>query len=225
MSSKRSLIDLAVSLAVAAALAVAVGCSKSGNSSDFTPLFNGKDFTGWRLQKPGGWKVEDGAMALKGGGGYIWTTKRYGDFILDCEFKITPGANSGIFFRTDDINDEVQTGIEMQVLDSYGKDKPDKHDCGAIYDCLEPSVNACKPAGEWNHVTITCKDNLINVVLNGKKIIDMDLNKWDTPHMNPDGTKNKFNKALKDFSREGYIGFQDHGHDVWYRNVKIKVLD
>jgi len=178
----------------------------------------------WIMKEPGAWKCVDGVMTKAEGGGYIWTKERFGDFILDCEFKISEGGNSGIFFRTDDINDPVQTGIEMQVYNVPRKPQPVKNDCGAIYDLLEPSTYADKPAGEWNHVVITCKDNLITVVMNGVKIIDMDLDKWDTPGMNPDGTKNKFKRALKDFKREGHIGFQDHGDPVWYRNVKVKRL-
>jgi hypothetical protein len=80
--------------------------------------------------------------------------------------------------------------------------------------------------GQWNHVTITAVDNKINIVLNGQQIIDMDLNKWTEPGRNPDDekSKNKFRTALKDFKREGHIGFQDHGANVWFRNVRIKPL-
>jgi len=81
-----------------------------------------------------------------------------------------------------------------------------------------------KPAGEWNYVTIICNENVITIIMNDVQIIDMDLNMWTTPRINPDGTKNKFNTALKDFPREGHIGFQDYGIPVWYRNVRIKAL-
>ena len=81
-----------------------------------------------------------------------------------------------------------------------------------------------KPIGEWNSVVITCKNSLVTIEMNGKKIVTADLDKWTTAHKNPDGTENKFDKALKDFPREGYIGFQDHGSPLWYRNVKLKKL-
>jgi hypothetical protein len=190
--------------------------------------------TGWRdllakdlsncLYKPGSWAMEDGVLALKGGG-YIWTKEKFGDFILDLEFKVDKGGNSGIFIRTGDIADPVQTAIEVQILDYKGKDPArSKGACGAIYDCLAPSKNAVKKPGEWNHYTITCKANKIYVVLNGEQIIDMDLNLWTEAHKNPDGTPNKFNTAYKDMPRVGHIGFQDHGDPVWYRNIKIKTL-
>ena len=187
------------------------------------------DIDTWYTASPGSWKMEDGVMS-GGGSGDIWTKRRYGNFVLECEFKISPKGNSGIFFRTGDLKDPVQTGIEMQVIDTagyFGESMPEensKHMCGAMYDLLEPSSIAEKPSGEWNHVTITCKDNLIEVVMNRIKIIEMDVDMWTTPRKNPDGTDNKFDRALKDFPREGYIGFQDHGDPVWYRNVMIKEL-
>lgn len=192
---------------------------------DWTILSDDPALGAWMMAKPNAWKSEGGVMSKSEGGGDIWTKRRYGNFILDCEFKIQFGGNSGIFFRTDNIDDPVQTGIEMQVYNTPRQPSPVKNDCGAIYDLQAPSTYADKPAGEWNHVIITCKDNRINVFMNDVHIIDnMDLDKWDTPHKNPDGTENKFNRALKDFSRYGHIGFQEHGDPVWYRNVKIKEL-
>ena len=175
------------------------------------------------LYKPASWVFEDEMLSLKGGG-YIWTKEQYGDFILELEFKIPPKGNSGIFFRTTDINDPVQTGIEIQVSDSYGRELR-RGSCGAVYDCMAPSKNMAKKAEQWNHVILTCKDNKIYVVMNGRQIIDMDLNLWTQPHKNPDGTKNKFSTAYKDMPRKGHIGFQDHGKPVWYRNMSIKSLD
>ena len=188
-------------------------------------LFNGTDLTGWKGRKEGGWKVEDGALAWQKGCGYLWTAEPFGNFILDLDFKVSKGANSGIFIRTAKTGDPVQTGIEVQILDSVGRQKPGRNDCCSIYDCLAPSKNAEKPVGEWNHVAITCKDNKIEIVLNGEKIIDMDLDLWTEPHKNPDGSKNKYNTAYKDMPRRGHIGFQDHGGAVWFRNIRLKPLE
>lgn len=171
----------------------------------------------------GSWTMEDGVLTRKGGGD-IWTKEKYGDFVLDLEFKVDKETNSGVFFRTADIKDAVQTGIEVQIYDSYGRDKMTKHDCGAIYDVLEPSANTMKPAGEWNRMTIKASGPRISIVMNDKQIIDMNLNDWTEAHKNPDGTPNKFNTAYKDTAREGVLGFQDHGKPVWYRNIKVKRL-
>ncbi len=185
-------------------------------------IFNGHDLTGW-LAKDGAWAVEDSTLARRGGS-YVWTEQEYEDFVLELEFKLVPKANSGIFFRTANIDDPVQTGIELQVLDTYGREDLDKHVCGAVYDCLEPRTNAVKPPGEWNQVRLTCQGPRITAVLNDEPIIDMNLDEWTEPRMNPDGTKNKFKTAYKDMARRGRIGFQDHGKPVWYRNIRIKCL-
>ncbi len=181
-----------------------------------------KDLSNWTF-KQGSWALEDGVLSRKGGGD-IWTKEKFGDFILDLEFKVDKDTNSGVFFRTDNISDPVQTGIEVQILDSYGKTTVSKYDCGAIYDCLVPSKNMVSKPLEWNRLTITARANQIAVIINGEKIIDMDLNRWTEPGKNPDGTKNKFKTAYKDMPRTGFIGFQDHGKPVWLRNIKIKKL-
>jgi hypothetical protein len=184
-------------------------------------LFDGKSLDGWtnaRGEKPGeGWSIEDGALVRKARAGDIWTKERYGDFVLDLEFKAK--GNSGVFIRTDDPKNNVQTGIEIQVDRPGG---PGKHSVGAAYDLQAPAKNAARP--DWNHLVITAKGSQLKVELNGEQIIDMDLDRWSEAGKNPDGSKNKFRTALKDFKREGHIGFQDHGAEVSYRNVRIKPL-
>ena len=100
-----------------------------------------------------------------------------------------------------------------------------QHDCGALYDCVAPSKNMVKPAGEWNHMTITALGPVIQVELNGEQIVDANLDEWTEPKLNPDGTKNKFKTAYKDMPREGHIGFHYHGSAIWFRNIKIKTAE
>ncbi|MBU0641496.1 MAG: DUF1080 domain-containing protein [Planctomycetes bacterium] len=185
-------------------------------------LFNGRDLTGWTCNNES-WVIEDGALARRGGGD-IWSAEQFGDFIMELEFKLDEGTNSGIFVRTADVKDCVQTGIEVQILDSYGKEEVGKHDCGAIYDIKSPTKNSVRKAGEWNHCALVCKGNFIGVSLNGDEVIALNLDEWTEPHRNPDGTENKFGTAYKDMPRVGHIGFQDHGKPVWYRNIRIKPL-
>jgi hypothetical protein len=210
--------------ALALGLFLAPACASAADKKaedGWVKLFNGKDLTGWTNasgKKPG-WVIRDGALCRTRGAGDIWTKQRYGDFVLDLEFK-TKG-NSGIFIRTDNMRNNVQTGIEIQVDNPGG---PGKHSVGAVYDALAPSKNVGKK-DDWNHVTITARGSNLTVVMNGEKIIDMDLDRWSEAGKNPDGSKNKYRHALKNFKREGHIGFQDHGADVCYRNVKIKPLE
>ncbi len=173
------------------------------------------------VMNPGAWTWENGELTWHHKG-YIWTEERYGDFILDVEYKVSEGANSGVFFRCSDLDNTVHTSIEVQVHET--SDGARIGMCGAIYDVKAPKVQNQKKANEWNHYTITCKDNMIWVVQNGEQIVEMDLNDWTEAGKNPDGTPNKFKYAYKDMVREGHIGFQDHGQPVWFRNLKIKEL-
>ncbi len=190
-------------------------------------LFDGKTMNGWGCTSAGskGWIIDQGAICYTvRDGGMLYTKDRYGDFELKIDFMVDKGTNSGIFFRWDKLNDPVQTGIEMQVLDSASEATPGKHSCGAIYDVLAPSENAMKPALEWNSAVIRCKGQYVSITLNGKRIIQLDLNRYTEPHKNIDGSGNKFGTPYKDMSRVGYIGLQDHGGKVWYKNIKIRTL-
>jgi sugar phosphate isomerase/epimerase len=175
------------------------------------------DLSNWTF-KSDSWTLTDGVLAAVEGSD-IWTKARYSDFILDLEFKLASETNSGVFLRTGDIEQWLHTAIEVQILDSYGNEKITKHNCGGIFDCLEPSKNMVNKPGEWNRYTITCKANKIHVVLNGEAVIDMDLDRWTEAHKNPDATPNKFNTAYKDMPREGHIGLQYHGQPVRFRNI------
>ena len=156
-------------------------------------------------------------------GGYIWANGSYDNFLLELDFKMSKRCNSGVFFRTDPKN-PVQGGFEIQIMDSYGKAKVGRHDCGSLYDAVAPSTNASKPAGEWNHMKITVNGASVKVMLNDKQIIAADLDEWTTVRRNPDGSRNKFRTALKNLPRTGSLGFQYHGHPVWFKNIVLKPL-
>ena len=196
-------------------------------------LFDGMTLEGWTLANPGTWEVSEGTIAHAeeggmGSSGMIWTVGEYGDFILSGEFKINPGCNSGIFFRTGDTDNPVQTGFEMQVADSFARPVTGSgatHSCGALYDVVAPSHNMAKPAGEWNSAVITCRENIISIAINGDQVVStVDLDLYTEANRNIDGSDNKFDLPLKDFPRIGHIGFQQHGGSVWFRNIKIKAL-
>jgi hypothetical protein len=220
---------------VVLALTASLGKANVSAADDtgFVTLFNGKDLSGWTMGPDRSWMVEDGVITLKRqnydskehNADYLWAAEPFGDFIVELEFKIPENANSGIYLRAADRNNPVPTGLEVQVANSYGRTNLSRTGtAGAIYDCQAPSTNAIKAPGDWNHYRITCLGSKIEVVLNGVRVIDMDLDQWSEPNKNPDGSKNKFDTALKNFARKGYFGFQDHGRPVWYRNVRVKRL-
>ena len=180
--------------------------------------------------EPDSWAFgADGVLSpTPSGHGDIWTKERYGNFILELDFKVPEKGNSGVFIRCGNLKDWINTTIEIQI---HATTDGTKHgQCGAVYDCLSPSKDATKKPGEWNHYVITCLDNKIYINLNGEDIIDMDLNLWTEAGKNPappagPGTKNKFRYAYKDMPREGHIGLQYHGNLIWFRNLRIKSLD
>jgi hypothetical protein len=193
-------------------------------------LFDGKTLDGWQTstQKPSKIPVQDGCINPHGCGGYMMIhEKQWSDFALSLDFKISKTCNSGVFVRTFPLTprpgkDVGFNGIEIQVLDST---TAGFHDTGAIYDLVKPAKNAMKPVGDWNHMVITCRRNLIDVELNGEKVNHMNLNEWTEKNKRPDGTAHKFDIAYKDHPRKGYIGLQDHGANCWYKNIKLKPLD
>lgn len=199
-------------------VSVSISVSVFGEDKDgWVALFNGKDLSGWTTT--GNWLVEeDGVLAIKPRPGeegwqrfddYIYTEKQYGDYILDLEFKIPPKGNSGVFVRIEDKKEPVETGIEVQILDSYGVEKElGHHDNGGVIRTVGPRKNMSKPAGEWNRMTVTCKGHHMKVNLNGEDIVDIQLD--ETP--------------MKDRPLQGYIALQDHGLPLWFRNIKIKEL-
>lgn len=189
-------------------------------------LFDGETLTGWGATgDAAGWVVEDGSiLCTVQGGKYLYTEEQFDNFVLVLDYKTEPNVNSGIFVRWADLEDAVQSGLEIQILDTHGKSPTSNHDCGALYDALGPTRNTCKPAGEWNTMRITCDGSIVAVELNGEEIVRADLELWDTPHQNPDGSRNKFGIALKDFPRRGHIGIQDHGGKIWCRHIKVKPL-
>ncbi len=190
-------------------------------------LFDGTTTTGWTVQGDAeGWAAVDGTLQTVVGkdGGYIATEDQWGDFILSLDFQLSQGANSGVFFRWSDLGDPVGTGIEAQILDSFGQGC-NRNSCASVYDCLAPVLNMSKPAGEWEHMDLICQDNAICIVHNGVPVTLMDLNKWTEPHKNPDGSDNKFGTAYKDMARMGHIGLQHHGYAVAFKNIKILPMD
>jgi len=177
------------------------------------------------VMEAGSWAFDaEGVLApTPTGHGDIWSKERYGNFVLELDFKIPEKGNSGVFIRTGDIKKWINTAIEVQIHATTDGTKFGQ--CGAVYDCLPPSKDATRKPGEWNHYVITCLDNKIYVNLNGQDIIDMDLNQWTEAGKNPGGTTNKFKTAYKDMPRVGHLGFQYHGNPVWFKNLKIKSFD
>jgi hypothetical protein len=193
-------------------------------------LFDGETQNGWMTSsgKPSKKDVEDHTINPHGSGGYMMIHERpWSDFILSLDFKISPKCNSGVFVRTWPLEprpgkDVGFNGIEVAIDDTTTAGYVDT---GAVYDLSRPTSNAMKPAGEWNHLEITCDKNLMTVKVNGKQVNQLDFDQWTAKNKRPDGSDHKFDVVYKDHPRRGYIGLQDHGSDCWYKNIKLKPLE
>ena len=187
-------------------------------------LFNGRDTSGWKCNndKPIATKVEEGALVPYKAGGYlIIYDKPFGDFILKCDVKMGDAqCNSGIFFRVGDPANPIYTGFEAQVFSGQGTGL---HDFGAIYDLVRPAKNNSK-SDDWNSVMIKAQGPLVTVWVNGDEVAQLNVDEWPEKGKRPDGSKHKFGAAIKDMPRSGYLGFQDHDHKCWYKNVKLREL-
>ena len=146
----------------------------------FEPLFNGKDLTGWKVNKGGKmevWGAEKGLLYVQGGGGgWLMTEKEYGDFEVRLEFKMPKMGNSGVALRSPMEGDPAYVGMEIQLLDeeNYKGLRPEQY-TGSIYDVVAPSKHVTKSAGEWQTMRIVAKGRKVTIEVNGTKVVDADL--------------------------------------------------
>ncbi len=220
--------------------------SKAEIKDGWQLLFNGKSVAQWRGYcqdsfPSHGWEVVNGTIHCigsgrgeAGSGGDIITRKKFKNFELSLEWKISEGGNSGIFYLARERCGEngrpiFESAPEMQILDNerhpdakLGKDG--NRQAGSLYDLIPANPQNANPAGEWNHVKITVYRGTVVHWMNGENVVEYHL--W-TPEWKEMVMNSKF-KDWKDFlntADEGYIGLQDHGDDVWFRNIKIKLYE
>lgn len=189
--------------------------------SAFASLYNGKDLSGWQ-PTTGNWLPQaDGSLLIQPRDGekgwtryndYLWSEKQYEDFVADFEYSYPEGGNSGFYFHVGDLKNPVDSGIEVQILDSSKKQGTlSSHDHGGIVSTnAAASKNMSRQPGQWNRMVVTSIGNRCRVELNGEQIVDVDLSK--TPVSNR--------------PQKGYIGFQDHGqpNNIRFRNIRIRNL-
>jgi serine/threonine protein kinase len=186
-------------------------------------IFDGQSARGWMLCNrnplPSRNIQHDGLNPHRSGSYLVVYEQKLGDFVLDFDYKLSKGCNSGVFVRVSDLNDPAQTGIEVSLDDTpHGDDR----DSGGFHGLLAPSEFAQKPAGQWNHMTILARGPRLTVALNAKEVSAIDLDSWtlpgkrrnDSDHPIPSG-------AIAHMARIGYLGFQDLGGDCWFRNMIV----
>ena len=220
----------------------------------FYVLFDGSSLNGWRGYckdyLPSKWENKDGALHFKGRGegegGDVIFAHQFKNFIFEVEWKISEGGNSGIFYLAQEVARADGSGLEpiyisapeCQVLDN--ENHPDaklgvdgNRKSTSLYDMIPAKPQNAKPYGEWNKVRIRVENGVVTHYQNGVQVLQYTL--W-TPEWIELLQKSKFAedkwpsafRLLKNcggVEKKGLIGLQDHGNDVWYRNIRIKVLD
>jgi hypothetical protein len=205
------------------------GDPPAGKVGGFRPLFNGKDLSGWKVDRgePNAWRVEDGHLVVDGSGDYrqqtfLLSEKNYSDFILRFEFFLPRGSDSGVAIRAEP--GERPSPLEVN-LRNVPDDPPGLHaETGAFrwsrsgggMDYLKPDRSGpLRPVPAWNEMSIEVRDRSVEVVLNGQLVQDFDLEELsDRPNALP---------SLR--RRSGRVGLQGHTGTVRFRNIQIKELD
>ena len=224
-------------------------------------IFDGTSLNGWRGygkdNVPARWTIEDGCLKFtgtgagesqSGDGGDIIFTKKFKNFELKFDWKISKGGNSGAFYLAREVK-TVKDGKEQyepiyisspeyQVLDNanhpdakLGKDG--NRQSASLYDMIPAVPQNQNPFGEWNSGSIMVYQGTVVHAQNGVNVLEYHL--W-TPKWTEMLQASKFSEEawplafellnnLGGDAHEGYIGFQDHGNDVWYRNIRVKILD
>ena len=234
---------------IVAASLISCGTGKgkkvSAEEEGWITLFDGTSTEGWRGYNKAafpekGWEISEGTLHCIGSGkgeaggqgGDILYDKKFSNFHLKLEWKISEGGNSGIMYLVQEAPEWTapwKTGPEMQILDN--ERHPDaqagqngNRQAGALYDLIPAVPQNAKPAGEWNTVEIKVYKGSVWHIQNGETVLEYHL--WTT-EWNELVKNSKFPALNPDWAnvpKEGYIGLQDHGNDVWYRNIKIRPL-
>jgi len=195
-------------------------CTAAPTGEGWVDLLDADHVNEWREPKENRdiFAVEDGVLSIPGNRpfGYVgYMKEEFGDFQLHIEFKVTERTNSGVIFRAGP-EDPPFSGMEIQVYDDHGAE-PSRTSSGSVFDVATPMFNMSLPRGEWNSFDITCKGDSLVVLMNGWKILDIDLSKMTMPI-------GKFDTPYAELPKKGFLFVQDHGHPVWYRNIFLKKL-
>jgi hypothetical protein len=255
----KRLTDFSLVFAAAFAIALTFSCKPSGTKEAAAPavpntltpeeiaagwelLFDGSTLNGWKRFNNDTigplWKVQDSCILVEGEGlgegsgvwgGSLITLKQYGNFEMMCDFKVSPGGNSGILYHVvegSQYSHDYVTGPEYQILDDSGwkgDSLTEAQKVGSNYDMYAaPADKKSRPAGEWNTAKIVYNNGHVEHWLNGEKTVEFEEGsaEFQEKYNNSKWTEypdwNKF--------KTGSLSLQDHGAPIWFRNIKVREL-
>ena len=195
-------------------LALALTAQDFGDSG-FSPIFSGQDLAGWQAVGQSDWHAENGILWTEGKGGWLRSDQVYADLVLRLEYRLSPGAVSGIFLRAAEQGDPTFSGFKIALLDDAGQ-LTDLHSTGAVYGAVIPLLGVGRKAGEWNQVEISCIGRRLTVFLNGNRIHKID---FDDPAF-----VFSEKRPLSRVPNQGYIGLQSHTNRVDFRSLRVQVI-
>lgn len=176
------------------------------------------------------WSVDGDDVLTSDEDELLWTSQTYDDFILDLEFRNEAGTNSGVFLHAD-LDDYVASSIEVQIADDFSEpwsSAPATWQSGAIFGHSPPARSAVRPPGAWNRMTITTRGDMVWVLLNGELVNEMDMSRWTSATINPDGSEipEWLNRPVAEIPRQGHIGLQGKhaGAPIYFRNIRIREI-
>ena len=186
---------------------------------DWLNLTEGEDLTGWKEGKGNttvaGYTIEDGVISSAPGCSNLMTEKEYEDYIMEFEFRLTPGANNGLGIHYPGEGDPAYTGMELQILDNssekYQGKLKDYQWHGSLYTLAPAKQGFLKPVGEWNFQRVTVRGPRVSVELNGVTILNANLDELNAAHPKHEGAKR----------RKGHVAFCGHGDVVSWRKVRL----
>ena len=177
------------------------------------------------------WTFEDGVLTASEDQ-VIWSKKDYDNFIIDLEFRTEDGTNSGVIVYCTNMDNWIPNSVEVQIADDFAEKwakSPKTWHCGAIFGHLAPTKSMVKKPGQWNRFTVTCKDKMIYVMLNGLMVTEMNMDLWTSATKNPDGTDipSWLSTPFVELPTHGNVGLQGKhaGAPIFFRNMKVKELD
>ncbi len=220
----------------------------SKDTDGYIVLFDGHSLEGWRgygrREVPSRWTLDNGTLKFNGtkdgqkdkNGGDLIFAQKFRNFELVLDWKVAEGSNSGIFYLAQEIEGQpiYISAPEYQILDNENHPDAQKGVDGnrksaSLYDMIPAKPQNAKPAGEWNQAKIKVDNGTVTHYQNGEQVVQYTIGtpEWTALLRNSKFSQEKWPLAfelLNKVGQPGFIGLQDHRDDVWYRNIRLKIL-